>query len=81
MTPCARWALRLTQDRALAKADCVAILTRHRDYGALTLERMQASMRTPVVVDGRNLLDDGACQTTEIIYRGIGKGQFDVPLA
>jgi len=32
-------------------------------------------------VDGRNLLDDGACQTTEIIYRGIGKGQFDVPLA
>jgi len=61
-------------DEALAQADCVAIVTGHRDCVALTPQRMAAVMRTPVVVDGRNLLEDGACQMTGTVYRGIGKG-------
>ena len=61
-------------DEALTEAHCVAIVTRHRDYAALTLEQMQSTMRTPVVVDGRNLLEDGACQMTGTVYKGVGKG-------
>jgi len=61
-------------DEALAEADCVAIVTRHREYVALAPEQMTATMRTPVVVDGRNLLEDGACQAMGTVYKGVGKG-------
>ncbi|MBN1888390.1 MAG: nucleotide sugar dehydrogenase, partial [Thermoflexales bacterium] len=40
-------------DEALAGADCVAIVTRHRQYFGLDPEQLRSSMRTPLVVDGR----------------------------
>ncbi len=61
-------------DEALKGADCAAIVTRHRDYAALTPELAQAVMRTPVIVDGRNLLEAKACQVTGVVYKGVGKG-------
>jgi len=32
-------------------------------------------MRIPVIVDGRNVFDAGACRVAGIIYRGVGKGK------
>jgi UDP-N-acetyl-D-mannosaminuronic acid dehydrogenase len=62
---------------ALEGADCAAIVTRHRLYLDMNLEQVRSLMRTPVVVDGRNVFSDGVCEQNGIIYRGIGKGLRD----
>jgi len=36
-------------------------------------EQMRDVMRTPELVDGRNLFDE-MCQAAGMIYRGVGKG-------
>ena len=32
-------------------------------------------MRTPVIVDGRNVFDRRVCEQSGFVYRGVGKGQ------
>ncbi len=59
---------------ALRGADCAALVTAHREYLALDPAWVATTMRTAVVVDGRSVLDPGACQWPSLIYRGIGKG-------
>jgi UDP-N-acetyl-D-mannosaminuronic acid dehydrogenase len=59
-------------DKALRGADCAAIVTKHRDYFSLTHDRLREIMRTPIVVDGRNMLD---LQSGGVIVRAVGKGQ------
>jgi UDP-N-acetyl-D-mannosaminuronic acid dehydrogenase len=59
---------------ALNGADCAALMTRHREYQALDLQRMKAVMRTPVLVDGRNAFDPGECAEAGFVVRAVGKG-------
>ena len=67
-------------DAALAGADCAVLVTRHSLYVALAadanpgLAQAKAAMRTPVLVDGRDVFDARACQQAGFIYRGVGKG-------
>lgn len=62
----------LTDDLDVLKgADCVALVTRHREYGLLDLNQVKAMMRTPVLVDGRNAWTD---REAGFVYRGVGKG-------
>ena len=64
----------LTADlwEALQGADCAAIVTAHREYAALDLARLRATMRAPLLVDGRNLLD-GECEEAGVRVRSVGK--------
>jgi UDPglucose 6-dehydrogenase len=76
----------LTRDltEALAGAACAAIVTRHREYLDLANQQISKSagglawmkklMRTPVIVDGRNVFDGHACARAGLTYKGIGKG-------
>jgi UDP-N-acetyl-D-mannosaminuronic acid dehydrogenase len=65
----------LTDDlwAALEEADCVALVTRHQEYGKIDLERVQQVMRTAALVDGRNV-----CSSVDgmggIVMRAIGRG-------
>ena len=59
---------------ALDGADCAALVTRHREYQALDLQRVKDVMRTPVLVDGRDVFRAEDCRRTGIVYRGVGKG-------
>ncbi len=78
----------LTQslDDALAGADCAVVVTRHRAYvdiaranpGGDELAARVGRMRTPVLVDGRNVFDPRACAAAGVIYRGVGKGTTSV---
>jgi UDPglucose 6-dehydrogenase len=43
-------------------------------YFDLDLEHVKSLMRTPVIVDGRNVFDAKACREAGFVYRGIGKG-------
>ncbi|MFX1410567.1 MAG: UDP binding domain-containing protein, partial [Promethearchaeota archaeon] len=57
---------------ALDGADCAALVTRHRGYQVLDLRRMRDVMRTPVLVDGRNVWNTAACQKVGFTYCGVG---------
>jgi len=59
---------------ALDGADCAALVTRHREYQGLALEGVRDVMRTPVLVDGRNVLSLETGGSARMVYRGVGKG-------
>jgi UDP-N-acetyl-D-mannosaminuronic acid dehydrogenase len=66
----------LTDDlwQALDGADCAALVTRHREYGALDLGRLKSAMNGAVLVDGRGVFDLAACAQAGLVVRAIGKG-------
>ena len=68
--------IELTADleAALQGSDCLVIVTKHREYYDLDLERAAKLMRTPVMVDGRNVFDARVCREAGFVYRGVGKG-------
>jgi len=74
--PKAQVVVPLTDDlwAALEGADCAALVTRHREYQTLDLERMRDVMRTPVLVDGRDVFSSKECMAAEVVHRGVGKG-------
>ena len=61
-------------DEALREADCLALVTKHQLYFELDLEHVKELMRTPIIVDGRNVFSAKSCREAGFIYRGIGKG-------
>jgi UDP-N-acetyl-D-mannosaminuronic acid dehydrogenase len=61
-------------DIALAGADCVVIATKHKPYFKLNLKKVKTLMRTPIIVDGRDVLDRGRVEKAGFLYKGIGKG-------
>jgi UDP-N-acetyl-D-mannosaminuronic acid dehydrogenase len=61
-------------DDAIKGSDCLIIVTDHSCYKGLDLNRIGSLMRTPAVVDGRNMLSAEECRAAGLTYRGIGKG-------
>ncbi|MBN1179245.1 MAG: nucleotide sugar dehydrogenase [Anaerolineae bacterium] len=60
-------------DAALRAADCAALVTRHREYETLDLRWVKDVMRTPVLVDGRNVFDPAECGSEGLVFRAVGK--------
>ncbi len=58
---------------AVKNADCLALVTKHREYLDLDLEMLKGLMRTPIFVDGRNVLDGQELKAKGFEYRAIGK--------
>jgi UDPglucose 6-dehydrogenase len=56
-----------------AGADALVVATEWEHYRVLDWARMAAAMRTPVLVDGRNLLDPEAARRAGLTYMGIGR--------
>lgn len=54
-------------------ADAVLLVTEWPEYAALDWERVAASLRRRVVVDGRNLLDGAAMLELGFTYAGVGR--------
>lgn len=59
---------------ALKGADCAVFVTDHSCYQGIDLERMKGLMRTPIIVDGRNIFNAAHCRALGFTYRGVGKG-------
>lgn len=60
---------------ALAKdADAMIVLTPWNEFMQLDMARIQSSMRTPIVIDGRNLYDPAEMRALGFEYRGVGRG-------
>jgi len=61
-------------EQVLKGADCAAIVTKHKLYYDIDLKWARKLMRTPVIVDGRNVLAADKVRAAGFLYRGIGKG-------
>jgi len=56
----------------LRGADCLVTVTDHDAYKKIDLRKIKKCMRTPIIVDGRNVFQKSACLKTGFHYRGIG---------
>ncbi len=60
---------------AVRGADAAVIVTEWPELAALASEEVREAMRTPLIVDGRNLLDPEATRSAGFDYEGIGRAQ------
>ena len=67
--------IRATKDAraALKGADLAIFMVAHKEYAKLSPAAIKGLMRTPTVVDGRNLFSASSMRKAKITYRGIGK--------
>ena len=59
--------------KAVQDSDCIALVTKHREYLNLDLDDLRKKMRTPIIVDGRNVFNEKEIVDKGFEYRGIGK--------
>jgi len=54
-------------------SDALVVVTEWNEFRNLDLDRVKASMRMPVIVDGRNIYDPASMRELGFTYRGIGR--------
>jgi len=54
-------------------ADALLVVTDWQEFIDLDLRRLKATMRRPVVIDGRNIYDPKAMRELGFVYRGVGR--------
>lgn len=54
-------------------AHCLVVFTEWNEFKEMDLERLKSMMKTPVIVDGRNIFDPEKAKTTGFQYRGVGR--------
>ncbi len=59
---------------ALSGADVAVIVTKHKPYYEINLAWLKETMRTPILIDGRDVFDVEAVEAAGFTYRAIGKG-------
>jgi UDP-N-acetyl-D-mannosaminuronic acid dehydrogenase len=59
--------------KAAKGADCLALVTKHSEYFSLDLDSIKKIMRTPSIVDGRNVFDAKKLENKGFEYRCVGK--------
>ena len=60
---------------ALSDANCLAMVTAHREYRELDLDWLKQVMDTPIIVDGRYVFNPEQCKEKGFTYRGVGVGK------
>jgi len=63
---------------ALKDADAAVIVTEWDELAGLLAPELRAAMRTPLLVDGRNLLDPDAARAAGYVYESIGRAAHDL---
>jgi UDPglucose 6-dehydrogenase len=61
-------------EQALEGADALAIVTEWREFRSPDFDTIKATLRDPVIFDGRNLYDPNLLQRRGIRYYAIGRG-------
>lgn len=60
-------------NEAIDGADAILLVTKHKDYFNLDLTSLKKKMRTPILIDGRNVYQREECEKLGFIFKGIGK--------
>jgi UDPglucose 6-dehydrogenase len=58
---------------AARDADAVVVVTEWPQLRELDLGALHATMRTPLVIDGRNFLEPATVRAAGLVYEGIGR--------
>ena len=66
--------------KVAAEADALILVTEWNEFKQLDMARIKASMRKPVLMDGRNIYDPHRMKELGFIYRGVGRGYDEVGL-
>ncbi len=53
--------------------DAVILMVKHEPYETLNLRDLQASLRTPIIIDGRNMYESENAKRSGFVYRRVGK--------
>ena len=61
---------------AVQAADCLVIVTEWKNYKSPNLRALKTAMKTPLVIDGRNLYDLHQLAQAGITYVGIGRNNL-----
>lgn len=61
--------------KATNQSDCVVIITKHSQYYEINLQRLKELMRTPIIIDGRNVFTQERVKNIGFTYKGVGKGE------
>jgi UDPglucose 6-dehydrogenase len=59
---------------ALDHADALLIVTEWKEFRSPDFDRIKATLKSPVVLDGRNLYEPGLVKRFGLDYEGIGRG-------
>ncbi|MFW9963992.1 MAG: nucleotide sugar dehydrogenase [Candidatus Sifarchaeia archaeon] len=59
--------------KAISDSDSLVLVTAHDEYGQMDLDEIKKMMRTPIIIDGRNVFDKNECISKGFIYRGVGQ--------
>jgi UDPglucose 6-dehydrogenase len=62
-----------TVEAALAGADAAVLVTEWPQLAEVDWAAVAKTMRQPILVDGRNMLDPEAMRAAGIVYEGIGR--------
>lgn len=54
--------------------DALVVVTEWNEFKNLDLARIRAVMKTPVLLDGRNIYEPAEMRALGFTYRGIGRG-------
>jgi len=67
---------KLTSDfnEAVTNADVLLFTTNHSEYYNIDLEDLKKIVRTPIIIDGRNIFDKKTVEEKGFIYRKVGEG-------
>ena len=60
---------------ALEGADALVVVTEWKEFRSPDLERVRATLKEPVIFDGRNIFEPKAIEAGGIAYYGIGRGR------
>ncbi len=58
---------------AARELDCLALVTEDAEYFSMDLDEIKSVMRTPTIVDGRNVFDQDIMTDKGFEYRCVGK--------
>ncbi|MFX1365858.1 MAG: nucleotide sugar dehydrogenase [Promethearchaeota archaeon] len=66
----------LTNDfnKAVSNADVLIFATNHSEYYNIDLDDLKKRVRTPIIIDGRNIFNKKLLQEKGFIYRKVGEG-------
>ena len=59
--------------KALKGADLAIFMVAHKDYARMSPSTLKKLMRTPVIVDGRNIFSTAKMRKAGIVYTAVGK--------
>ncbi|MFX0040968.1 MAG: nucleotide sugar dehydrogenase [Promethearchaeota archaeon] len=61
-------------DKAVSGADVLMFATNHKEYYDIDLVDLKKKLRTPIIIDGRNIFNKKLVEEKGFIYRKVGEG-------